>query len=208
MAYVVSANAVLQVVIKAKHEFQDVMSVFNYRYTDASPIADGAAMIDLFWSRWHAAGGMLDDWSNCCSERLVSIETRLQWITPDRFAYVVKTDPAFLVGQVAGNAYPVNTAVSITKRTQNAGRQNVGTLHMPGVPDGYLSNGAITAIAVPKYAALIEEMLKRITTFGTVKNFDPVLFHKSSPDISPIFVNCSLQPFARVERRRTVGLGA
>jgi hypothetical protein len=208
MPYVVTSNSILQVVIKGRHEFQDVMSVFNYRYTDAATITDGAAMLDLFWTRWSAVGGMLDDWHACVTQKLNALETRLQWITPTRFAYAVKTDPAYAEGQVAGDAYPVNTSVAITKRTQNAGRMNIGTLHMPGVPLDSVLNGGITAFGVAKYASLIEEMLKEIVTFGTVAHFSPVLYHKTSPSISPIIVNASLQPFARIERRRTVGLGS
>lgn len=208
MPYVVGPNAIIQVVMKARHEFQDIMSVFHYRRTDSGTIADGAAMLDLFWNRWDSVGGMLDDWTNAMSEKAVAVETRLQWITPSRFAYVVKTDPARPSGLVPGDAMPVNVACSITKRCQNAGRSFVGTLHMPAVPTDFITNGGITAFGVARYAALIEEMLKEIVTLGTVQHFSPVLFHKSSPDISPVIVNASLQPFSRVERRRTVGLGA
>lgn len=207
-SYVVAPNAICQIIIRGLHENQEVMSVFHYRYTDTSPIADGAAILELIWNRWNAAGKMLEVWENCVSEKVTAIETRLQWITPTRFAYVTKTEATGLTGKVAGDAYPTNTSVAITKRTINAGRTQVGTLHMPGVPSTFIGNGAVRPVAVTAYAALIAEMLLRITTLGTVVNLDPVIFHKSSPDISPIFVNCTLQPTARVERRRTVGLGS
>lgn len=207
-SYVVAPNAICEIVQRGMHENQQVLSVFHYRYTDASPIADGAAMLDLIWNRWNAAGRMLDVYLNALSEKVIAIETRLQWITPDRFAYITKTEPTAPTGKVAGDAYPVNTSGAITKRTINAGRDQIGTLHMPGVPITFIGNGSVRPAGLAAYAALATEMTVDIVTLGTVANLSPVLFKKSSPDISPKFVNCTVQPTARVERRRTVGVGS
>ena len=208
MPYVIGPNAVVAITLRGKHEFQDVMSIFHYRYNGSQQITDGAAALNSIWTHFNGAGGMFGIWVSCLSSKVTQLEARLQWITPSRFAYVSKTDPAKVQGAVGGDAMPVNTAVSITKRTQNAGRSEVGTLHMPGVPQLWIVNGILQQAGVDQYAGLAAKMLEAISTVAPAMELLPVLFHKSSPDVSPQFVNTSLQGFARVMRRRTVGLGS
>ena len=43
--------------------------------------------------------------------------------------------------------------------------------------------------------------------YGTLGDFDPVIYNVSAPNSSPIILTCDVQAEVRIMRRRTVGLG-
>lgn len=208
MPYVLGANTVLAVTMRGKHELQDVMTVLHYRLKSPSSLPDGVAAINAFWTVFSQAGKPFETWRSCLSEMVANIHTQIQSIDPIRFAYVNKIKVGADSGSVAGDAYPVNTAAAITKRTLNAGRDQVGTIHMPGVPIGGVVNGALTVGQKALYDLFGVQVLGTITTVAPDAEWVPVLFHRSSPGISPIIEETTTQPFARVMRRRTVGVGS
>ena len=208
MPYVINPQSVMTAVIVGRHENQEVMSVFHYRYNGSQIIQDGEALLNAFHVQFAGVNGVWGPWRECVSNKVINIKLRYQWITQSRFAYVEHIPAAGTTGNVGGDAYPVNTAVAITKRTINAGRTQVGTLHMPGVPLTFVTNGALQQNAKEAYTTLGEKMLNAISTAQPAAELLPVLFHKSSPDISPKITAFSLKDFARIMRRRTVGVGS
>jgi len=208
MAYVIAGQSILTAIIRGRHEGQEVMSIFPYRYNSQSPLNDGAAAIEAFHINFAGALGVWQKWRECVSALVVGIRLQYQWTHLDRFAYVEKIPAIGETGTVGGDAYPVNVSVAITKRTQNAGRAQVGTLHMPGVPITFATNGVIQAAATDTYTQLRLKMVEAISTANPAAEFLPVLFHKTAPALSPAFNQTALKPFTRVQRRRTVGVGA
>jgi len=208
MPYVVSPQAVCSVTIVGRHEGQQVMNVFHYRYNGSQQLIDGAAALNALHVQQAGANGILQPWRLCVSEKVSDVKVRYQWGDPDRFAFIEKDMPIGNTGAVAGDAMPVNTAASITKRTEAAGRSQVGTLHMPGLPVTWITNGALTQAAIDAYTVLRAKMILAISTVDPPAEFLPVLFKRSSPTVSPQFTTTSLQGFARIMRRRTVGVGA
>jgi len=208
MAYVIADGAIMQARIESRHENQQILSVFTYKLSGAGTIPDGAAALEAFWNAFCVAGGFLESYLSCISEKLNAVKTHLQWIAPDRFAYITRQDPVFIAGAVAGDSMPVNTAVTITKRTQNAGRRQVGTLHMPAVPAAGILNGSVTGIQRGRYELFTGKILTPITTAVPVATYTPCHFHRIDPTITQPLNACEVAAFARIMRRRTVGLGS
>lgn len=208
MPYVISPQSIASVTIVGRHEGQQVMSVFHYRYNGSQQITDGAQALNSLHVQLAGANGILAPWRMCVSEKVTNLKARYQWVAPDRFAFAEQDMPIGDTGAVAGDAMPVNCSAAITKRTQNAGRTEVGTLHMPGIPALRVVNGVLNQDAIDAYTVLRAKMILAVSTTIPAAEFLPVLFHKTSPTISPVFINTSLQGFARVMRRRTVGVGA
>lgn len=208
MAYTVTDGSILQAVIEGRHENQQVMSIFTWKVQVDGSLANGATALDAFWARLDGGGRFLDFYTQCLSQNVLTIRTRLQWIYPTRFAFITRVSPDFPTGNVAGAAMPVNTAVAITKRTENAGRTQVGTLHMPGVPATAIVNGAVQAAAIARYETFGNFMLLPIVTTVPAATYTPILYHKTSPSVAQPLANFEVSRFARVQRRRTVGVGS
>jgi len=206
MAYIITSPAVLSFTIEGRQEGQQVMSIFHYLFNNPSFTSDGRAQLEAFADRMHAVGGLYDLYRNCLSEEVVQLRTRTQWIAPTRFAFVERT-PAFTTGGVTGTAFPSNTAVDVTRRTQNSGRTQRGTIHMPGVPATFLASGSVTTAGNDAYSTFAALSLSAIVTAFEAGNFFPCLFHRSAPTVVQQLINFRVQPTARVMRRRTVGLG-
>jgi hypothetical protein len=209
MAYVIEEGALLQVTFEGRHENQQVMSVFTFKRTDQTgDIPDGAAAINAMWTMLVGPTGLYTKWTNCLSEKVTDIRARLQWIRLSRFAYIQKISDVTTQGFVPGNCMPVNTSVAITKRTQNAGRDQVGTIHMPGVPTIFVNDGRVSAQGLILYDDLGTAMRVVHVLSNPSITLTPVLFDKSTPEDSQPIANHTVQPFVRVMRRRTVGLGS
>lgn len=205
-SYPVADQSIVEIKFEGRHELQQVMSIFHYQLRSGS-LLDGYVALESLLSGVMVVGGIFQKWTDCLSEKVTNIKVTGQWIAPDRFAYIEKVDPLRTEGTVAGNAYPVNTAVALTKRTLNSGRSQVGTLHMPGVPESFLLNGELTAAATTAYGDLKTRILASIVT-ATPAEYYPVLYHRSSPTVAPLVTDLTVNPYARIMRRRTVGLGS
>ena len=201
-------DAIMQATIEGRHEGQQILSVFTYNLVTEATLPDGNAALDAFFERWQGAGRMLDKWLACVSVNVTQVRTKLQWITPSRYAFKTKVGLNADAGAVSGTAYPVNTSIALTKRTDLAGRDNVGTLHMPGVPSSFITNGALTALGLGKYEDLGNQMLQNISTAIPEAIYVPTLFHRSNPAVTIPITSFETSRYARIMRRRTVGLGS
>lgn len=208
MPYVISPQSILTAIIRGRHENQEVMSVFTYRYNGSQELPDGEAGLEAFHVQFAGAAGLWPKWRDCVSNKVTGIRLQYQWTHLNRFAYIEKVPLIGSTGAVGGTAYPVNTAVAITKRTINSGRDQVGTLHMPGVPSTFVTDGVLTEDAMLAYAALAPEIVEAISTVTPAMEMLPVLFKESSPEVSPRITSAVVKLTARVMRRRTVGLGS
>lgn len=207
MAYPVLAGAALEVVLEGRHENQQVMNVLHYRYTGSTTLGNGAAVAVGVLDLMNNAGGLAQLWRDCLSVKVEDLTIRVQWIQPARFAYI-RTGIMGNDGAVAGNAMPVNTAISITRRGESANRHNIGTTHVPGVPVDAILNGQLVGIFAAPYQAFASKMLEPLTVLDPAATFVPVILNRQdfAESVSP--VNWTLHTFARVMRRRTVGVGA
>lgn len=207
MAYTVPVGAILELSIRAKMELQDIMTVLHYRLSSTSPLGDGAAALVAILDQVAGAGQLKDKWLDCVASAVTNTKVVAQWITPERYGFrETQTLPA--TGQLVGNPMPVNAAAAITRRAEGAGRLNVATIHMPGLTKDAVVNGLITDAQQALYMTFGSATLDNIILLTPALTLTPVIFHRASPPLSPRPLNVSIQPTARVMRRRTVGLGS
>lgn len=207
MAYVVSNGSVVALTFEGRHESQQVMSVLHYRLSSGGTLPDGRAALIAFLAQVQADEKLFERWRAGRSVKLTTLRIRAQFIHPDRFAYVEQI-PTIDVGAVAGDSYPVNTAIAVTRKTDNAGRDQVGTVHLPAIPITSITNGAVTAGGLALSNDFLIESLEKITTVTPAAEWFPILYHRASPAVNPSLTGGVVQPTARIMRRRTVGLGS
>jgi hypothetical protein len=128
---------------------------------------------------------------------------RAQTVYPERLAY--RTAPVGLPGtDTASNAPPID--VCITKRTDHAGRDQVGTIHMPGVPAGRFEDGLLD----PDYKVDVldcwDTLMDLIHLADT--NLELVIAHNPiGAGLFDLVTEMQVQPEVRVMQRRVVGRG-
>lgn len=126
-----------------------------------------------------------------------------QAISPLRLAY--RTAPVGLAGDLeAGNNPAVD--VVITKRTDLAGRDQVGSIHQPGIPSTMIVGGLIDNAYRVDVLEVWDTLLMPIMVDGT--EWSLALLH--TPPAVPatsLITNMAVKPEARVMQRRVVGRG-
>lgn len=159
-----------------------------------------------------SAGGVQDvltPYLACLPATYSALEVRSQRVYPLRMAY----RSLALVGAVGTNVNPAtvaNRSACITKRTDFSGRNQVANNHIGPAPDASAAAGVIT----PAYTALLNALASKLVTAWVPPTSGslliPVIFHKNQlPVISTNIINAfNIGATARVQRRRTIGVGA
>lgn len=128
---------------------------------------------------------------------------RAQIIAPSRYAYYFASP--FEVG-MRGPAATGNLDAVITKRTDMAGRREVGNWFLPvGDPEDML-DGLLTPLFIGQIADKMSWLRTRQTMTVSGAQLDPVIFHKATGTASDIR-SLLVHPEVRVLTRRTVGRG-
>jgi len=207
MSYTVGNGAILEVSFLGRSYEQRTISLFHYRYETGSGPVDGPTLINTVNPLINsaAANKLLSDYMAPLAEGFTMEQIVYQWIFPTRYARVVKS-PMVTAGSVVDSQVPPNTALAITKKGDAAGRRNVGTLHMPGVPLGGLNGGEWAVATLDSFGNLLTRLHEAVNIeFGI--NLIPVLLHRAAPADSPEITNANSNITVRTMHRRTVGLG-
>lgn len=204
MSYNVANGAILQATIVQRLEGQTVLNILHYVLQGVAGETDGPALIDTLNTAFNAAGGVVGELQNCQSSSLGYDRILYQWITPNRFAYRAYV-PFNLTGNIEEAAAPVNVAAAVLRKTDAAGPTERGTLHVAGLPAGQL-NGSFIEVGLRDLLLLFGD--STLAEQGPAETrLTPVLFHAANPLVSPEPESCLVQPYTRVMRRRTVGVG-
>lgn len=206
MAYSITTGAVLEVTFEATQDAQRIMTLFHYRLITSLPLPDGAQAARDALLEIQAPGKLRDQYAACVPDVIIDWHAYAQWITPARYRYEVGPG-ADWAGTVAVTPYPVNVAAAITKFGEQANRNNIGTMHMPAVPQNFIEDSVLTLQAKLAYDNLALEIPEPIVLPGGAE-LVPVLFNKLNPVQSVRITGAFPQESSRVMRRRTVGVGA
>lgn len=206
MAYEIVGPAVLQVTFEGLLYGQQVMTVMNYLYDDTVPI-DGPDAILAAREFVNTAGtGLYAAYRTCLSEDVTFLMQHYQWITPQRYAYVTFI-PAAREGVIASPAGTANIAAVVTRRGQLAARDQISNLHLPGVPQGSVTNGLLSVGLLDDLDTFGETSLEPLPN-GAFLEMVPVAFKRSAPANSRRLYTSYPQATARDMRRRTVRVGS
>lgn len=202
MAYVINAGAHVLITFRGTLFNQLVMNTFHYRLT-GTVIADGAAALNTLLTASIALDNMYNAWLNAIGDEVLNCVREGQWIDP--FRYRKQTFAPAAQQGTAGTTSTPNTACVLTLASDEATRHGIGNKHLPGLPDSAMVGGTLGATQLGLMDAL--GTLAKATITQGANTFVPVIYNRANPpasfDVKQQFSN----PFVRVQRRRTVGLG-
>lgn len=207
MAYPLNLGDIVSFTIEGRSFGQQVMSVFHFEAVGGVTAPDGAAALSGALAFLNDPNELVVKWTECVGTDVNSLTTRIQKIAPTRFRYIAQA-PTSVVGQGGTAAVAGNLSAAITKRAEEATRHGLGTLHMPGVPSGFITDGAINGLGIDAYGALAAEMTQEVPTGVGGMILTPVIFNRTAPLASARVVSASPQFTLRTMHRRTVGVGA
>lgn len=142
----------------------------------------------------------------CLPAQYSLLELRSQLIFPTRSAY---RQVAFVgaVGTDPGAATVANDSAALTLRTEKSGRSQVATKHIGPVPDNVSAAGLIVAAYKLSLAALGAKLVTSFVPPTSGSLVVPVIYHRQT-NTTDLVNQYILGDQSRVQRRRTVGVGA
>lgn len=153
----------------------------------------------------------------CCSPQYVADRIRVQDVFPVRYRAGFST--ANLPGTNANATTSTNQAATITRGGKLAQRDNIGSIHIPGLANANMVGGLIESTFLGLMGTLATRMLNPWTSAASGVSMTPVLIQPFRPAVTtpptkparPFeavdLVFAIPQETARTMRRRTVGVG-
>ena len=216
MAYLIAANAVAEVTVESLLFGQEVQTTWHYQ-NDGPAIADGAAALAQLSLGFEGGTGPYDPYLACLASDVQVQRVKYQWIFPDRFRPIYTT-PSVLVGQGAATETP-NTACVLTLTGDIADRRGIANKHLPGLPANAMLNGLVSTIQ-KTFMDTLGNASKEFFTAGA-QVYLPIIYgreraafekcgrvYPALPVSKRPITGHLINPYVRVMRRRTVGLGS
>jgi hypothetical protein len=202
-------GSILEYSVVGQVNGQKTLTVLHYEVSAPSAVGDPNLETNLFMAELEPLGSLniISTYLSACSSAWTLIETRGQFVGPNRFSYA--NHPFGLAGSIGSDCRAQNVAGVITKRTLYTGRDQIGSVHMPGVPVSEYAGGEITAGQITRYLAIAAKLTQTVVVPTGGGTYIPVLWHRTQqfPSWSNRVQYTIVQPELRVMRRRTVGLG-
>lgn len=205
MAYPIGLQSILQISMRGTCDGQEFISLFYYLLW-AGNVPDGAQTAEDAATAFMAGGAAGNAYLPCIGNDVVDIQCEAQWIAPSRYVKVREPGGPY-AGQAASATRSANIAAALTKRGDQASRHSIGTLHMPAVPDDFITNGLVSAGGQADYLNLALN-LDDILVPGVGIELRPVIYNRADYTNSVRITNATVQQTIRTARRRTVGRGS
>lgn len=164
------------------------------------------AVLTYFESLGEIHNQLVDIWTT----NITGIKIRFQTIYPIRYAADVRT-PTISSGQIDEAAAPSNISAAITLKGELAGARYRGTKHMFGFSQGYWEGDDIKPTSIDILQDLGDALIgdtDNIVVGGATFKWIPVIYHREAPGLSTTPIKAEVNPYVRVQRRRTARLGS
>lgn len=188
---------------------QKCMTVLHYCCSAPSAIGDPQDETSALMSELEPLGSIavIANMQACQSGEYNIDYTRGQLFNANRFSYVRHV--MAIAGTIAEPCSAQNVNATITKRTQYSGRNQVGSVHLPGLADSEYESGLITTGAKVFLDDFAREAKKTIAITADTGRYFACVWHREEtfPVWADQWKSWITQPEVRVMRRRTVGLG-
>jgi len=185
---------------------QHILSTFWYGVSAITGVVNQTDAFTALRASLVAGGGLRPDYLACCPTNYTLDYIWIQNIRPTRWGKFTFGDNS--PGTWAADAPTANTSGVITRRGDLAIRKAVSTLHVPiSSTADVMADGLLTPAFKTPMTALAVEVIKSITTAGTVVTYFPVIDNGPGGADFQVITSAFVQETARVMRRRTVGLG-
>ncbi len=207
MAIPLSVGDVLEVSFEGRLAGQQVMCLHHYKVREGEQ-ADFDNWVQTSFGPWlEDAGHPYNLFVNAISSAVDALGIFVQIIFPQRRRYVSYT-PLDTAGLLGPAALPPNDGAAVIKRGDLARRDNIGVMHVPGIPVVDVTDGIISAPQVGRLQALADSLALVYEPGGGQPVMDPILFHREEPPSGARVTAGFAADTIRVMRRRTVGLGS
>lgn len=204
MAWTMPVNALIEITFKGSQFGQTVMNLFHYKFVGTSGLPDGAAALARLLEEIET-GVLYPAYVSCLSDQVTGIQLFAQMLYPTRYARVSRS-PVSGTGEVTGDCMPSNVSCTFIRRGDIAGGHGHGTIHLPGVPVDWVTNGEMNADAVTPgndfVAAVKAELTPQIG-----ETYIPMIYNRSSPAASVPVTGAERVIDTRTMRRRSFRTG-
>jgi len=203
----IADDSVIQVTFRGSYAGQRIMMVRHYTNFGVFPAGTIQANLQEVIDDVAAAGTLNIETSYRAAlpPEYQLEEIRAQLIKPTRSAYTLQALAA-APGTWATSALTGNRSAVITLRTPDAGRDQVSNMHIGPSPDDSSVDGVLTVAYDTALSALASKLVTTFTMANGVVVLAPIIYHRAAGTKS-VVNGFHINPYARVERRRTVGLG-
>lgn len=201
------SGSIAEITFEGRQDGQTVMNVIHYYMEKAGGIDDARQSMNMLLA-WVVGGppAMLGKYLDCLTNQVDNIEVYGQWISPTRLTYQQAGGGPY-TGAILLDGLPSNCQASITLRGDIADRHNLGRKAMPGVSIGAVLNSELTGAAKLVYQDFANTLLE-VFVGPEGEEYKPVILNRVTPELSPVITEVFVQDTIRVERRRTVRVGA
>lgn len=203
------AGSILEVRIKGEIFSQVCMTVLHYRVIDPSTLEPGGPEEKDFLDSISigAPFDIMSAYTSCQGATYLNNLMEAQFVAATRFVNVTKViaEPGLRVGAVTAQ----NVSAVITKRTDLAGRSQVGSIHMPGIRATDYASGKIAAGLLADLQTLTTPLSEIVISTVGGGSYQPVIYHRDKlppVNMDPIR-SWVVQDTLRVMRRRTIRIG-
>lgn len=207
MAIPLSVGDVVEVTFEGRQAGQQVMVLLHYRVREGEN-ADFATWFNGAFAGWlQGLGRPYTEFVNNISQDVDSLRIYGQIIYPQRRRYI-QAVPGDVSGQIISAALPPNDSAAIIKQGELARRDNIGVMHLPGIPAINVTDGVLNAGYQADLQGLADSLAQVYEPGGGEPVLDPVLYRRDDPSSGAVIVSAYVGETSRIIRRRTVGLGA
>jgi len=203
------AGSVLEVRINGEVFAQKCMTVLHYRVIGASSLDPGGPEETDFLDTISigAPFDIMSAYTSCQGATYLNTRMDAQYVASTRYVNVSKViaEPGLRVGAVTAQ----NVSAVVTKRTVFAGRDQVGSYHLPGIRASDYASGKLVAGLITDLGTLNGVLAQNVISTVGGGEYQPVLYHRGeiAPNNVDVITQWVVQDSIRTMRRRTLGVG-
>lgn len=207
MATQLPAGSIVQATIVQDIQSNTILNVLHYQYNAAQSAADYVVEMQELILGITKVGGIVQKMQIMSGGHWIAKTVRVQPVYPGRLAPIDSPD-LNMVGNLLGAPVPMNTALTIVKKTVNATRWGRGSFHLGGQTTDQMENsGSWNVGTVNEATALGLKIIENLPGKASSSFFTPVLWNVKQPDRITQLFDAKAQSSIRTMRRRTLGQG-
>jgi hypothetical protein len=184
---------------------EQIIYTFHYYLSDATGYPDGPAAIRSLANKFFEM-----TWTNNLKVFTNGFFT-FQYVKVQIVHPTLRVFEDVIVNEngqhATGDPLPPNTAFTIARRGSIAGRGRNSSLHLAGWSTDQLDTGGIDDGVIVQLNGLASAMVNELTTVVGPTTWKPIIWGKLYPTARNELRSAAANPYVRVQRRRTVGLG-
>lgn len=201
-------NDIILFTERYQQQGQVLLNTCYFRYLDSFAGTDQSdPFLNGFLGMLAGGGGFIELQKAFLSVEITIVDIRAQVVYPDRYTPVIMG--INLPGEQAGAAAPINSAMTVTKKSTFATRWGQGSWHQPGWPISAMQNSGVWKDDdVNGFKDTMEQLFQIQWQPPTMNGkLEAIIWSRATPGRTATIVKTVGNKTIRTERRRTVGVG-